>query len=199
MEGLHPPHIRKKISKQKSSNIQPQHPHIFFTSKLIICNQNQDISLQAIIWYIKTKHNFLKTNVFHFELENTFSLLQFETSKLNPKSWCLKTKGTKIYGKQNCPKIVKLYQFAWYLTLWSFQPVIASSYKKVEKLKKLWLNMQTQMSKYVVKWFCSWFFMKAKLLKVFSPSMEPKTWTIAISANFLYSLNLCIRTTDFHP
>jgi hypothetical protein len=28
----------------------------------------------------------------HFELENTLSLLQFETSKLNPKSGCLKTK-----------------------------------------------------------------------------------------------------------
>jgi hypothetical protein len=34
MEGLHPPHIRKKISKQKSSNIQPQHPHVFLHIKI---------------------------------------------------------------------------------------------------------------------------------------------------------------------
>jgi hypothetical protein len=40
-----------------------------------------------------------------------------------------KQKGTKIYAKQNCPK---LYQFAWYLTFWSFQPIIALSYEKID-------------------------------------------------------------------
>jgi hypothetical protein len=48
-EGLHPPHIRKKSANK---NLQTSNPntHMFScTSKLIICNQNQDISLQAII------------------------------------------------------------------------------------------------------------------------------------------------------
>jgi hypothetical protein len=71
-------------------------------------------------------------------------LLQSEISKLNTESWCLKTKGTKIYAKQNCPKIAKLYWFAWYLTFWSFQPIIASSYGKVDKLKKLWKSRQAK-------------------------------------------------------
>jgi hypothetical protein len=52
-EGLHPPHIRKNINKQKPSNIQPQHPHVFLHIKIDHLqskwrNQNQDISLQAI-------------------------------------------------------------------------------------------------------------------------------------------------------
>jgi len=46
-----------------------------------------------------------------------------------------KQKGIKIYAKQNCPKIAKLYQFAWNFTFWSFQPRITLSYGKVDKPK----------------------------------------------------------------
>ncbi len=113
---------------------------------------------------------------------------------LNLDAW--KQKGTKIYPKQNCPKIAKLYQFAWYFTLWSFQPRITSSYGKVDKLNFFWLNMWIQMSKCVDKQFESWFFMKAQLLKVLSSSTEPETWTITISPNFLYSLSLHIKTWE---
>jgi hypothetical protein len=47
-----------------------------------------------------------------------------------------------------------------------------------------------------VSWLRNLIFMKAKLLKVLSSSIEPNTITIVISATFMYSFNFWSRMAD---
>jgi hypothetical protein len=58
---------------------------------------------------------------------------------------------------------------------------------------KILINMQTHKSKCVVNWLCNSFFMKNKLLKVFSSSTKPNICTMVILTTFMHSFNLWTR------
>jgi len=55
------------------------------------------------------------------------------------------------------------------------------------------LDIHTHKLICVANWLCNMFFMKVKLLKVFSSSIESNTCTIAITVTFMYSFNFMIR------
>jgi hypothetical protein len=97
----------------------------------------------------------------------------------------------------------QVYKLTWNLSVTSFfYNVIASSYGKLDKVKKNSLNILTHKSRWIGSWLCSLFFMNERLLNVFSSSTDPNTWTIAIFANLLYLLNFSIKNEsriDLHP
>jgi hypothetical protein len=96
----------------------------------------------------------------------------------------------------------QVYKLTWYLSVTSFYNFIASSYGKLDKVKKFWLNILTHKSRWIGSWLCNLFFMNERLLNVFSSLTNPNTWTIAIFANLLYLLNFSIKNgskIDLHP
>ncbi len=93
---------------------------------------------------------------------------------------------------------IKFINLTWYF----FYNVIESSYGKLDKVKKFWLNILTHKSRWIGSWLCSLFFINERLLNVFSSSTDPNTWTIAIFANLLYLLNFSIKNGSIihlHP
>jgi len=96
----------------------------------------------------------------------------------------------------------QVYKLTWYLSVTSFYNFIATSYGKLYKVKKFWLNILTHKSRWIGSWLCNLFFMNERLLNAFSSLTNPNTWTIAIFANLLYLLNFSIKNgskIDLHP
>ncbi len=62
-------------------------------------------------------------------------------------------------------------------------------------MKKLWPNILTHKSRWIMSWFHSLFIMDDRLLNVLSSSIEHKIWTMEISTNLMYSLNFLVKMT----
>jgi hypothetical protein len=120
----------------------------------------------------------------------------FQTT--NPKPWY-----TKFCNMSRTFKTTnQVYKLTWYLSVTSFYNFIASWYRKLDKVKKFWLNILTHKSRWIGNWLCNLFFVNERLLNVFSSSTDPNTWTIAIFVNLLYLLNFSIKNgsrIDLHP